>query len=296
MNTKTDTVNEKTEELRKKSKKLFEEDEINCLLGWKYDSRRDDLKPAVFTEKENLDNLFFNERSLHNLVNYFHNVREKYDSIGIVLKGCDGRSLTTLLSEEKFDRDNIKAIAVECEGVRIDGEEPSKCSDCPTHISPVSDIIIGNGEKEKIKNYEFEELKQIEEMNPSERWEYFSEQFEKCSRCYACRQVCPLCYCDHCIAHQRDPKWIESSAKLSSNTMWNLTRAMHVAGRCADCGECERACPEDIPLRLLNTAVEKFIIEKIDVRPGTDPNENPPLTRFSEDDPESLMEGAINDR
>ncbi len=40
--------------------------------------------------------------------------------------------------------------------------------------------------------------------------------------------------------------------------MFQITRIMHVAGRCTDCGECERACPVNIPLRSLSKKMEEL--------------------------------------
>ncbi|UCC12767.1 MAG: 4Fe-4S dicluster domain-containing protein, partial [candidate division WOR-3 bacterium] len=77
---------------------------------------------------------------------------------------------------------------------------------------------------------------------------------------------------------------------LSANTMWHLVRAYHLAGRCSDCGECERVCPEGIPLRLLNTALEKGVLEMFGTRPGTVPDELPPLVVLSKEDPNSILE------
>ena len=41
---------------------------------------------------------------------------------------------------------------------------------------------------------------------------WWTEQFERCVKCYACRQVCPLCYCERCIADKNRPVAIATSA------------------------------------------------------------------------------------
>ena len=43
--------------------------------------------------------------------------------------------------------------------------------------------------------------------------------------------------------------------------MFHIIRAFHVAGRCTDCGECSRVCPQHIPLHLLNRKFIKDINE-----------------------------------
>ena len=69
--------------------------------------------------------------------------------------------------------------------------------------------------------------------------------------------------------------------------MFHIIRAFHVAGRCTDCGECSRVCPQHIPLHLLN---RKFIkdIDSLygDFQAGADSETRGPLTAFTEGDAE----------
>ena len=276
-------------ELRDRVRGLFDEDRIDVLLGWKLDRETDTVQPAIFRKEDSLEDLVFDDRCVHNLTNYLPSLVERYPRVGVVVKGCDGRSLTTQIVEHRINRSKVVAVAPVCDGVKVGAERAAKCADCATHVSPVADIVIG--EPVSIEDPKFADLERIEAMSPEERWTFFSEHFSRCTRCYACRQICPTCYCEICVADQHEPKWIEPSAKLSANTMWHLTRAFHSAGRCSDCGECERVCPEGIPLRLLNNALEKTIIEMFGTRPGTVPDELPPLVVLSENDPDTILGG-----
>ncbi len=273
--------------IQDKACELFDKGEIDALLAWKFDPLIDDVRPTLFKKGDDLSEVVFDERCVHNLANYLPTLVARYKKVGVVLKGCDGRSLATLLVEHRINRSQVVVLAPVCEGVTVLGAKAQKCDDCPTDMSPVADYQFG--ERKTRDDAEYKALERIEKMTPEERWQFFEEQFEKCQRCYACRQVCPLCYCELCIADQQDPKWIESSRKLSANTMWHLVRAYHLAGRCSDCGECQRACPEGIPMRLLNVSIEKLVKDEFGVRPGTVPDEVPPLVTLAEDDPDSIM-------
>ncbi|UCD19729.1 MAG: 4Fe-4S dicluster domain-containing protein [candidate division WOR-3 bacterium] len=275
--------------LRKKIRELFEKGEVDAVLGYREDPASGEVKAAVFKKDETLDDMVFDGRCIQNLVNYLPTLVARYRKVGVVLKGCDGRSLVTQLVEHRINKSQIIALGVGCEGVEIDGKEAEKCYDCATHMSPIADHEFG--EKGEKREPAFAGVEEIEKMSPVERWKFFADYFAKCERCYACRQICPSCYCEICIADQQEPKWIEPSAKLSANTMWHLIRAYHLAGRCADCGECERVCPQDIPLRLLNNALEEAVHEMFGVRPGTVPEEVPPLVVLNKDDPDRILEG-----
>ncbi len=67
--------------------------------------------------------------------------------------------------------------------------------------------------------------------------------------------ACPLCYCSRCTIDCNQPQWIPVASHALGNLEWNMVRAMHLAGRCVNCGDCGRACPVGIPLYLLNHSV-----------------------------------------
>jgi formate dehydrogenase (coenzyme F420) beta subunit len=276
-------------ELRDKVREAFKQERIDVLLGWRADPATGAVKPHVFQRGDDLEQLVFDDRCVHNLVTFLPEVAGHSKKTGVVLKGCDGRAFVTLLAEKRLKRDGLRVITVACDGVKIDGRTAAKCADCVTNVSPVADVVIG--EKRAMKPAEYKQLEYIEKMKPEERWQFFAQQFERCARCYSCRQVCPMCYCETCIAEQVGPAWIDASTKLSANTMWQLSRAYHLAGRCADCGECERACPERLPLRMLNAAMQKAVAELFEVVPGNDPDVQPPLSVLAQGDPDSLLEG-----
>ena len=75
-------------------------------------------------------------------------------------------------------------------------------------------------------------------------------------------QVCPMCFCERCVADKTQPQWIETSPHARGNLAWHITRALHLAGRCVDCGECERACPAGIPLGLLNRKIAAVVADR----------------------------------
>ena len=62
-----------------------------------------------------------------------------------------------------------------------------------------------------------------------------------------------------------------------------------LAGRCAGCAECERACPMDIPLNLLNRKMAKELKELYGHEAGFQAKEKGPLAEYREDDDQSFI-------
>lgn len=243
--------------------------------------------------------------------------------IVLVLKGCDSRALVQIIKEKGLSRDDVIIIGVSCGGmadprkiekmfpgdtgdiqhgdgkfiVTVEGDDHEvsldsllleKCKVCENPTTLIHDKLIGDEVEAKEDN--FGDVMELENRDREEKWTYWKEEFDKCIRCYACRNVCPLCYCKKCIVEELKPMWIRRSVDISENSAWNLIRAFHLAGRCADCGECELACPMDLPLRELNRKMAKDVFDMFKYKAGTDGLEKPLLTLFKPDDPEEFME------
>jgi L-lactate utilization protein LutB len=131
---------------------------------------------------------------------------------------------------------------------------------------------------------DFSELVEFEKLSDEERLNFFKQAFSLCIRCYACRQVCPMCYCDECLTEKSLPQWIETTIKPSSNLFFHIMRAYHLTGRCVECGECRRVCPMHLPLDLLYKKASQMTSELFGQQPGIDPEQKSPLFHFDLND------------
>jgi coenzyme F420-reducing hydrogenase beta subunit len=168
-------------------------------------------------------------------------------------------------------------------GFALDELVLDKCRRCEAPTPEDADIIIG----EKTGPYaedNYEDLKDLEEMSLGEREKFWDKQFEKCIKCYACRNICPICVCKTCVLDSLKPQWVERGTEFDKKKQYHLMRAYCMLGRCIDCGECERACPANIPLTKLYREGEKMIKEAFDYLPGRNRTDTPIFTRYDMED------------
>ncbi len=282
------------DEIKKKAKKMFNDGTVSLLIGYGMNSL-DYTVPVFIKHEKDVDKLVWNEGCYYNLTRYLTDkdiTEMEKGSIGILIKGCDQKSLKVLLSELQIKREKIKIIGITCEGMRNErGSLLLKCETCDVNNpdNELCDVIIGEKVEKKNKEDDFSDIDEIEALDPVKRQELWNKYFKRCLRCYACRNICPLCYCKECVLEQNNPQWVPPSPSEENNLFFHIIRAYHLTGRCTDCGECERVCPVGIPLRKINRKMVKVVKDSFNFEAGRDPKIISPLVCFKQDDPEDFI-------
>lgn len=268
---------------------LLSEEVVATVIGYEV-GPRGRTRPAFIYDPEDVPRLTWNQNATHNLTTYLHHKLQKpEDRVAVVVKPCDSRAINVLISDNQIDRQQVYVIGMACEGIHEGagfgrangGELQARCQTCTDRTPVVYDTLIGDPPQTKgvtdVGSYE-KELDRLEGLSPAERMEFWLSQFDRCIRCYACRQACPMCDCPTCLYERDDSLWIGMGTGLNEKRAFHLGRAYHLAGRCIGCDECERVCPMDIPIGLLNRKISKEIQEMYNFQAGFAPVPSPVTT------------------
>ena len=282
-------------ELRAKAKELLASKQVDVVIGYGL-LETSDIGAVFITDADRTELLIWDERCTGNLTTYL--TRKDVKKLGkaaIVVKGCDAKSLAVLEIENQLDRNNLFVIGMTCGGVWEKGHISKKCYSCDVQKPPHCDEVIVGTRPPLLAAHHIEpekryaKLEQLMAMSVDERLDYWKQELSRCFKCYACRQSCPMCYCEVCVADKNRPVRIDTSATLKGNFAWNILRAFHLAGRCVGCGACSAACPAGIDLDLLNLSLAKVAEEQFGFRPGMQRNVEPLIGTFSPDDREEFI-------
>ena len=301
---------------------LLESGEVARVVGWKKGDFCFDPSPATFESVEELKDFVYDYFCGANLSKYLIQIAKKEGKTAVFLKPCDTYSFNQLVKEHRIKRENVYVIAIEClgkldiekikaqgvsavTGVEVEGKEVkvqslygdvtlnkpdvvlSKCATCQkTHQVQDEEIIVHEKAERDVDR--FAEVRALEAMTEDERFAFWRAQLSKCIRCNACRNVCPACSCTNCVFDNPNSNIaMKSNANEFEEKLFHIIRAWHVAGRCTDCGECSRVCPQSIPLHLINRKFIKDMNEFYgEYQAGADTETKAPLNSYKTEDRE----------
>ncbi len=314
------------QEIMTRVRALLSDGTVNRVLGWKRGDMPYNPEPAFFETEESLADFVYDGFCGANLSKYLIEAEKLEGKTLVLLKPCDTYSANQLLTEHRISRDKIYVLGVGCRGkldmeriralgikgiesvsgAEHDGADTltfdtvygqktcnyadvmlSRCSVCKGKEHKIADEVIGES-KDTASADRFAEVEAIEKMSPEEKFAFFQSHLSRCIRCNACRNVCPACSCRKCVF---DSDKFDSAKKANVDSfeekMFHIIRAFHVAGRCTDCGECSRVCPQGIPLHLFNRKFIRDINEFYGpYQAGAEVGSRAPLVNFTEDDRE----------
>lgn len=309
--------------LIEKAENLLASGTVNRVLGWKRGEFSYDVTPAVFyTVDEMKKDFVFGDFSGANFSKYLVKETKKgEEKVLVFLKPCDTYSFNQLLTEHRFNREKVYAVGIPCDGmvdinkikailgdgvvsvddssdilkvetlydgvkeVAKDGVLSERCANCKSKKHVAYDELIGD-DGEVLDSKRFDEVAELEAMTADERFAFWQNELSRCIRCNACRDACPACTCEKCVFDNPN-SGVENKSPANSfeEQMFHIIRAFHVAGRCTDCGECSRVCPQHIPLHLLNRKFIKDINEFYgDYQAGEVVGNRAPLTNYTKED------------
>jgi formate dehydrogenase subunit beta len=310
-------------------RKLLKEKKITQFIGYEQTSDPMFTSPCIVSCDSEASKLVWNGFCTNNLAVYIPRISAsgsaKESKIGILCKGCDCRSLVELIKEQQIKREQIFVIGISCTGIinqrRLKADIGDKkviniaedgqrivvrckegevsferamylcrsCQNCAHPAPHMYDILIRSEQFSPALVSPDPVVQDFRSKSRAERWELFEKEISRCIRCYACRNVCPNCYCKECFAEQTNPRWIGVSDDPSDKQFFHMMRIFHHAGRCVDCGACVRACPMNIDLRIFTRMLVDEVRDRFGYEPGVSLKESAPLAAYTMNDKQEFM-------
>jgi ferredoxin len=293
--------------------------QVECVIGWGPGPEPLRASPLFMRNAGDVERFALSPLAVQNPAVFLPEYKGR--KVGVVVKGCDSRSVVQLISENLIRREEVVIIGFPCAGVldsrkvaekldpygepgaaekaacgdgrlkvSIAGQEADlpladvladKCGRCATTGAVLYDYFAGIAKEAPKTEDNFADLAFLEAMSLEDRLAFWEKEMSRCIRCYACRNACPLCVCrDHCVAGSREPHWLTQADSVRDKLFFQVIHASHLAGRCTGCGECQRACPEGIPVLLLKRSLGRAVHQLFGYAAGLDSEAKPPLLTF----------------
>jgi formate dehydrogenase subunit beta len=313
------------QKLRQEAKALLEQKKVDWIVGFETGSLKFTTTPLITKDAADTERLVINPFITNNLANFLTEIKGR---VGIVAKGCESRSIVSLIQDNKVAREDLVILAVPCPGIidlakieklvakdrdeleditrsddevsiKVNGQKKDSpvsdvlfdhCLACELPTPTEYDILLGDKREPSPElKVSGQDIAKLKELTPAERWASWEKEFSRCIRCYACRNVCPACFCQRCFVEETEPQWTLPMPQWPDNLIFQVIRNIHVAGRCTDCGECERVCPVNIPLRSLTREMYDIVGELFKFKSGMDKDAQPLMAHYEQEEAEDLF-------
>lgn len=264
-------------EMINKVTQLLTDKTIDAFIGYGQGTA-DRIRAMFVRTPEQAGKLILDSKCTQNLAGYLlkHEVKH-LGKLGILANVAALRSILQLASEFQIVDGEVFVLFTKPDGTFTEFTDFKSIED----YLETAGIGITSDEQAMIER--------LEAMSVADRWVFWNKEFEKCIKCYACRAACPMCYCHRCTTDVNQPQWIPVASHERGNLDYHVMRAMHLAGRCVNCGECASACPMDIPLNLLTYQLIEPIKEGFGAVAGMKSDAVYALSTFKPDDKENFI-------
>ncbi len=310
-------MQEYTTRIREVAGRLLSSGEVEAFIGYRRGTVPMLNRPVLIRDAGSVETLWWDSHCGLNLCRYVRGIKGR---VAVLATGCNSRNLVTHIIENQVRREQLYVVGVSCRGMvdhravgrAVDGREiqevseegetlrvagpgfeerlerqtliQGNCREC-RHPNPVFyDELVGEPVEVPERTELYRDVERVEGMEPEARWGFFERLVSHCIRCYACREACPLCYCPVCFVDESRPQWLGKSVDPTDTLTFHLLRAYHCAGRCTDCGACERVCPVGISVRQFTRKLNRDAERLFGWEAGLTLEERPPLDVYRPED------------
>jgi ferredoxin len=264
------------QDLRNKAKELLAAGTVKVIIGCT-EGTKGAVRPMFARTPEDADKLIFDQRCTQNLATYLTKAEvKKLGRLALVGGTRAMRSILQLAAEKQFAPDAVTAIYI----------NNGKVTDF-ANVNALEEALAMV--PDSLSDADKATLDKLSAMSTEERRAFWNAELSRCMKCYACRQSCPMCYCDRCTMEVNRPQWVPVASHGMGNFEYHVVRAMHLAGRCVQCGTCGAACPVGIPVHLLTFFAEDSVRRQFGQRGGASAKIDFAMTTFRPDDKESFI-------